>query len=57
MDGKGIILSVLGVLIALTLVFTFINSGDPNLHSAGLTVLGCVVIAIIIVAIITFAKR
>ena len=57
MDLKAIILGIFAVLIALTFIFYFINSGDPNMSAAGWTVLGGIIIAGIIVTIVAVAKR
>jgi hypothetical protein len=48
---------ILGVLIGLVAVFAFIGSGDTAVSSAGLTVLGLIIISVIIVVIATVARR
>ncbi len=57
MGAKAIILGIFAVLIALTFVFYFINSGDPNMRSAGWTVLGGFIVAGIIGTVIAVARR
>jgi divalent metal cation (Fe/Co/Zn/Cd) transporter len=56
-DMEKIIGLILGGLIGLVAVFAFINSKDQIINSAGLTVLGLIVVTVIIVAIATVAKR
>jgi len=48
---------ILGGLIGLAAVFAFIGSGDKAVSSAGLTVLGLIVISVIIVVIATVSRR
>jgi len=48
---------ILGGLIGLVAVFAFIGSEDKAISSAGLTVLGLIVLSVIIVVIAIVARR